>query len=84
MTPRLSPQARLITAAAYLEEWATAVRMDWSEFDGREARSQLRSIIEYMANDEDYDPLAGIVCRKGTVGPHWYGLPLSDEHECWV
>jgi hypothetical protein len=79
----VTPEQRLAIAADAIDAWGSAVRRDWSDFDGRQAREQIISISYFLrdTSDEEYDPLAGIVCRNGRYGPHW-AYSEEGDHEC--
>jgi hypothetical protein len=77
----MEAKERLSKAAYYLDNWGDAVRGSWAEFDGRSAKSQLRSLSEYMRDydGEDYDPFADLICYLGGY-PHW--MHSAYDHEC--
>lgn len=62
-------------AASVLDNWATAIRGDWSSIDGRTCRDELGDISAFLRGETDTLTSEDVgVCTKGEFGAHW------DDH----
>ena len=61
---------RSLHAASVLDNWASALRGNWADIDGRSCRAQLDEIAAYLRGNRDTLTNQDVgVCMIGS--PHW-------------
>ena len=67
------------TAAAILDDWASALRGDWGSIDGRTCRVQLGVVSAFLRGELDTLTHVDVgVCSLGEYGAHW---PHNGYHD---
>ena len=70
----------MTNVADLLDDWATAIRVDWGSIDGRTCRTELNELSAYLRGERDLPTHEDIgVCVEGEYGAHW--SHWGDDHE---